>query len=143
MLTFGQSIIIAIISSGIAATIVGGFFTYFVNNKLDRRQRIMEIRKKIYSETHEELAGFFDNATLDARQKASTALLILYRQVQLWGSVGVIEQFNKFWDVFDKKNGRTQKEINEEYTNLIIEMRKDLTGENINKKDVRRYGKIN
>ncbi len=42
-----------------------------------------------------------------------------------------------------KKNGRTQEEINEEYTNLIIEMRKDLTGENISKEEVRRYGKIN
>jgi hypothetical protein len=143
MLTFGQSILIAIISSGIAATIVGSFFTYFANNKLDRRQRVMDMRKKIYSETHEELAGFFDNATIAARQKASTALLILYRQILLWGSVDVIKQFNKFWDVFDEKNGKTQEDTNKEYTNLIIEMRKDLTGENIMKKDVRRYGKIN
>ncbi len=103
MLTFGQSILIAIISGGISATIVGSLFTYFVNEKLDRRQRIMEVKKKIYSETHEELAGFFDNATSDARLKASTALLILYRQIQLWGSEDVIKQFNKFWDVFDKK----------------------------------------
>ena len=84
MLTFGQSILIAIISSGIASIVVGGFFTYFVSKKLDRRQRIMEVRKKIYSDVHEELAGFFDNATNDARQKASTALLVLYRQIQLW-----------------------------------------------------------
>jgi hypothetical protein len=143
MLTFGQSILIAIVSSGITATIVGGLFTYFINKKLDRRQRIMEIRKKIYSETHEELAGLFDNATSDARQKASTTLLPLYRQIQLWGSVDVIKQFNKFWDVFDKKNSRTQEKINGEYTNLIIKMRKDLMGENINKENVRRYGKIN
>jgi len=142
MLTFGQSILIAIISSGIASIVVGGFFTYFVSKKLDRRQRIMEVRKKIYSDVHEELAGFFDNATNDARQKASTALLVLYRQIQLWASADVIKQFNKFWDVFDRKNEKTQQEINHEYTNLIIAMRKDLVGEDISREEVRRYGKI-
>ena len=76
MLTFGQSILIAVISSGIAATIVGGLFTYFVNKKLDRQQRVLETRKKIYSETQEELAGFFDNAVPEVRQKASTTLLV-------------------------------------------------------------------
>ncbi len=143
MLTFGQSILIAIISSGLAAVIIGGFLTYFVNRKLDRNQRIMEVRREIYSNVHEELAGFFDNATNDARQKASIALLVLYRQIQLWASKEVVGQFNIFWDVFDKKNKRTQEEIHREYTNLIIAMRKDLVGEDIDKKEIRRYGKLN
>ena len=54
----------------------------------------------------------------------------------------MIKQFNKFWDVFDRKNEKTQQEINHEYTNLIIAMRKDLVGEDISREEVRRYGKI-
>jgi len=143
MLTFWQSILISIISSGVVATIIGGLFTYFINRKLNRQQRTMEKRKDLYSETHEILAGFFDGATSIIRQKASSNLLILYRQIQLWGSTDVLRQFNNFLDVFDKKNNKAQKEIIEEYTGLIIKMHEDLTGEKIKGKDIRRYGKIN
>lgn len=140
MISWG-TIIISLISSSLAATIVGGFFTWFVNENLDRRQRVMEMRKKIYSDTIEELAGFYNTATQERRQNSSEKLLALYRQVQLWASADVVKQFNKFWDVFIK-NGKSQSEIGTEYANLIIAMRKELTGEDIAREEIRRYGKI-
>lgn len=143
MLTFGQSILIAILSSGLTSVIIGGLFTFFVNKRLDRYQRIMGERKDIYSKVHEELAGFFDYATIEARQKASKELLVLYRQIQIWGAIDVIKQFNKFLDAFNKENNRPTKEINSEYTKLVMAMKKDLTGEDIDEGEVRRYGKIN
>ena len=142
MLTFGQSVLIAIISSGFAAAVVGSLFTYFINRKLDRRQRVMSVRKEIYSSVQEGLAGVFDTATPADRQKSCVSLLILYRQIQLWASEEVVKQFNAFWDAIDLKNAKTQEEIREEYTKLVIAMRKDLTGQVIDKEEVRRYGKI-
>ncbi len=142
MLTFGQAVLIAIISSGFAAAIVGSFFTYLINNRLDRHQRVISVRKEIYSNVQEELAGFFDTATTTDRQKSCSSLLTLYRQIQLWASKEVVKQFNVFWDAIDLKNAKTQEELREEYTKLVIAMREDLTGQSIDKEDVRRYGKI-
>jgi len=119
------------------------FVTHLTNKKLDRTQRFMEVRREIYSAVHEELAGFFDTTVVDDRQKSAKSLLPLYRQIQLWSSKEVVKQFNKFWDVFDLKNKRSQEEINKEYTNLIIAMRKDLVGDTVASEDVRRYGSIN
>lgn len=137
-----ETILVAVVSSSLAATIVGGLFTWFVSARLDRRQRMMEVRKNIYSDTIEELSGFYDTATHEIRQNAFKNLLILYRQIQLWASTDVVKQFNKFLVVIDVKNNKTQAEMGTELANLIVSMRKDLIGEDIEREEIRRYGKI-
>ena len=132
-----QSVILIILSG-----LVGALLTYVINNRLNRDQKIMEVKREIYSEVHEKLSGFFDNATSEAREDATKSVLKLYRQTQLWVPKSVVCQFNKFWDVFDKINQKPQHEINKEYKKLVVVMHKDLTRKNISEEEIRTYGRI-
>jgi len=97
MLSFWQSLAMASISGLLS----GALITYFFNKKLDRHQRIMEVRKQIYTNIQEELAGFFDTTPKNIREKSGEKLLHSFRQIQLWASEDVVKQFNKFLYAFN------------------------------------------
>jgi len=132
-----QIVIVAIISSGFTV-----FVTYHINNRLDRNKRFMDVRREIYTEVHEILAGFFNTTTEVDHMQSRKALLPLYRKMQLWSSSEVVTEFNKFFDVFDVKNKRPQAEVGLQYTKLILAMRKDLVGGKLETTEIRRYGAI-
>lgn len=142
MLTFWESLILASITGLLSGAATGSIVSYLFNKKLDRHQRVMEMRKQIYSDTQEKLAGFFNTATDDIRQKSIQTFLSSLRQAQLWAAKDVIKQFNRFLFAIDKKNEKSQEEIDQEYKKLVSKMREDLTGELINEEDIEVYGKI-
>lgn len=137
-----QVMLLSIVSSGLSATIVGGFFTWWVGKKIDFQQRVMEKRKEIYSDTVEALAGLYDTASAADRTAACNSILALHRQAQLWGSTAVVQQFNNLMQALDLKNGLTQSERNTKCTNLILAMRSELSRERIAPAEIHRYGKI-
>ena len=62
-MNFWQFIIFVLIPSGLIGAIVGGFVTHFSNRKLDFQRRIMERRKKVYTEIPELFQGLYSTAT--------------------------------------------------------------------------------
>lgn len=137
-----HTILLSVLSSGFTATVLGTYFTWHVTDKLDSQQRRMERRKEIYSDTTEALAGLYDTASASEREEACKKLLFLHRQAQLWASSDVVIQFNKLIQALDLKKASTQTERNTQCTNLILVMRKELAGEEIEPFDIHRYGKI-
>ena len=133
------TIVTAVLSSGLVATIISVIFKY----KLSNTERIMNVRREIYSSTHEALAGFFTTADMKKRQEAAESLLPQFRQVQLWGSDDVIKNFNKFLIYIDVNNKKPQKDVDKTYKQLILSMRRDLIGKKMDEEDLFMFGKIN
>ncbi len=132
------TIVTAVLSSGLVATLISVVFNY----KLSSNERIMSVRREIYSGVHETLAGFFTTADTKKRQETVDSLLPQFRQVQLWGSDEVIKKFNKFLIYIDVKNGKPQNEVDKTYKQLILSMRKDLIDKKLDEEDLFMFGKI-
>ncbi|HBI17025.1 MAG TPA: hypothetical protein DDY52_02635 [Candidatus Moranbacteria bacterium] len=142
MLSFSQSLIIAFISSGFSSLVIGGIFTYFFNKKLSRYEKILEMRKELYTEINETLSGFFNVANYEDRQRSCSRLLNLHRKSQIWASEEVLEQFNNFLFFIDLNNNKSQDAVDKEYRKLIVSMRNCITENKLDKSKIYTLGEI-
>jgi hypothetical protein len=142
-MNFWQFIVFVLIPSGIISAIVGGLVTYFSNKNLDYQRRIMEMRKKVYTQVHELFQGLYDTASLKDRSKTRVELLKHYREVQIWGSDKVILKFTELLKAIDIKNGVSQEKRSLIYKEFVIAMREDILGKTeLSPEEIEVYGKI-
>jgi len=126
-MVFNQIIYSIIIPSAIAIT-TSGLVAYFSNKKLDVHKRTMEIRKNLYSISMSLLNKFISIVSEEESNKTREKLLNNYREIQIWGSDGVVRSFNKLICAMDLKNNISQKARNHLYKEFIIAIREDILG---------------
>jgi len=128
MMGFWEIIILVIIPSGIVGALAGGLVNHFSNKSLDIYRRTMEARKDVYTKVNEILSKFISTVNKEESNNYREKLLKYFREIQIWGSDEVVQNFNDLLNAMDAENNISEEKRNYTYKNFIISMRKDILG---------------
>lgn len=101
---------------------------YLMNKRLDRHQRMMEMRKVEYVKISQLLSGFYSTTSAEERNKSLSELPAEYRNLLAWGSDDVLRKLRAFIKTLDLKSSSDQLKKDKSYKELVIAMRIDLLG---------------
>ncbi len=122
-----EIILASLISGGGAGALTAGLINHFSNKRLDIHKRTMEMRKESYTKVNEFFSNFYSTSS-EKNDENLTKILVLYREIQLWGSDEVVKNFQKLLKAMDIKNSITQEIRDLSYKEFVISMRKDILG---------------
>ncbi len=116
------------LASSALGAVAGAITNFLMNKRLDRHQRMMEMRKVEYVKISQQLSGFYDTTTPEERKEYLEELPAQYRNLLAWGSDDVLRKLMAFIKAINVNSSSDQLTKDRLYKELIIAMRIDLLG---------------